>query len=78
MAIRKKKYLLALQASLRAAALVGKESPEVHRMIVILGKEVLPAGSASLNGHAKVSSQFLNAVTVINLTCRFSSLLGRM
>lgn len=55
--MRKKKHLLALQAVKRGIALVRKDNPEVHRMIIILGKEVLDPSSTPQNGHAKASLQ---------------------
>lgn len=52
--MRKKKHLLALQAVQCGIAIAGKDDPEVHRMVVLLGREVLEIESAPQNGHAKV------------------------
>ena len=53
-ALRRKKHLLALQAVNQGLTLVTAEHPEVHRMIVLLGREVLTPSSTAQNGHAKV------------------------
>ena len=55
-ALRRKKHLLALQAVNQGIKLVGAEHPEIHRMVILLGKEVLTNSSIALNGHAKVVS----------------------
>lgn len=54
-ALRRNKHLLALQAVNQGIRLVGAGHPEVHRMIVLLGKETASPSSSALNGHAKAN-----------------------
>ena len=51
----RKKLLLALQALKRGIALAGAQCPEVHRMIILLGKEIQATGPSQANGHTQAN-----------------------